>query len=50
MHNNDEPDEGVREIMENHDLDQEDAERVREIMDDEGLDEDTAIGLAEEGL
>lgn len=41
------PDEDIREIMENHDLDQDTAERVQEIMDDLGVDEDDAVELEE---
>ncbi len=40
-------DEEVKEIMENHDLGQEQAESVKEIMDEYGLDEDDAIELKE---
>ncbi len=42
------PDREVRELMKNHDLDQEDAEKVKDIMDSEGLDEDEAIELKDE--
>lgn len=44
----DEPDEEVAELMENHDLDKEEAEHVRDIMDEEGLDEDDAVELKDE--
>ena len=43
----DEPDEEVKEIMEEHDLDEESAEKVKEIMDEYGLDEDDAVELEE---
>lgn len=42
------PDEETLELMENHDLDQEEAEHVRELMDEEGLDEDDAVELKDE--
>lgn len=42
-------DEEVKEIMENHDVDQDTAERAQELVD-EGLDEDDAVEIAEEGL
>lgn len=42
-----EPDEDVRELIENHDLDQDTAERVQEIMEDLGVDEDDAVELEE---
>lgn len=38
-------DEEIKEIMESHDLEQEQAESVKEIMDEYGLDEDDAIEL-----
>lgn len=44
----DEPDEEILELMENHDLDQEEAENVQRIMDEEGLDEDDAVELKDE--
>lgn len=44
----DEPTEEVKELMEAHDLDQDDAEKVYDIMENEGLDEDEAVELAEE--
>ena len=40
-----EPEEEVRELMENHDLDQDEAEEVKELMDETGLDEDDAVEL-----
>ena len=40
-------DEGIKELMEDYDLDAETAERVRDIMDELGLDEDDAIELAD---
>ena len=39
------PDEDVKELMENHDLDQDEAEEVKELMDETGLDEDEAVEL-----
>lgn len=44
----DEPDEEITELMENHDLDQDEAENVQRIMDEEGLDEDDAVALKDE--
>lgn len=44
----DPPTEEVVEIMENHDLDKEEAEHVQEIMEEYGLDEDDAVELSEE--
>lgn len=41
----DRPDEEVKELMENHDLDQDEAEEVKELMDETGLDEDDAVEL-----
>ncbi len=41
------PTEEVLEIMENHDLDKEEAEHVLELMD-EGLDEDDAVELKDD--
>ncbi len=38
-------DEEVKELMENHDLDQDEAEEVKELMDETGLDEDDAVEL-----
>ena len=38
-------DEEVKELMENHDLDQGEAEEVKELMDETGLDEDDAVEL-----
>ena len=40
-------DEEVRELMDNHDIDEDTAEKVQELID-EGLDEDDAIELADE--
>ena len=37
--------EEIVELMENHDLEKEDAEKVRDLMDETGLDEDDAIEL-----
>lgn len=39
------PDEEVKELMENHDLDEDEAEEVKELMDETGLDEDDAVEL-----
>jgi len=39
------PDEEVKELMENHDLDQDEAEHTKEVMDEYGLDEDDAVEL-----
>lgn len=41
------PDEETLRIMEENDLDLEEAEKVQEIMEDYGLDEDDAIELAD---
>ena len=41
----DKPEEEVIELMENHDLDQDEAEEVKELMDETGLDEDDAVEL-----
>lgn len=43
------PEEEIKELMDNHDIDQDTAERVQELVD-EGLDEDDAVEIAEEGL
>jgi hypothetical protein len=43
--NGEEIDEEVFELMENHELDQDEAEHVKEIMDTEGLGEEEAIEL-----
>lgn len=45
----DAPEEEVKELMDNHDIDQDTAERAQELVD-EGLDEDDAVEIAEEGL
>jgi len=42
-------DEGIKEVMKNHDVDKDTAERATELMD-EGLDEEDAVELAEEGI
>lgn len=42
-------DEEVKELMAEHDLDEDTAERAQELVD-EGLDEDDAVELAEGGL
>ena len=39
------PEEEVKELTENHDLDQDEAEEVKELMDETGLDEDEAVEL-----
>lgn len=44
----DEPEEEVKRLMEEHDIDEDTAEKAQELMDDEGLDEDEAIELADE--
>ena len=41
-------DEEIYDLMENHNLDRDEAEHVKEIMDDEGLDEDEAVELKDE--
>lgn len=43
-------DDEIKELMENHDLDQDTAEQVRDAMDEYGVDEDDAVDLMEEGL
>ena len=43
-----EVDEEVIELMENYDLDQDEAEHVKEIMDTEGLDEEEAVELKDD--
>jgi len=42
------PDKELKELMDNYNLDEEEAERVRDIMDDYGLDEDEAVELKDE--
>jgi len=44
------PDKESRYLMEEYDLDQDEAEHLQEIMDETGLDEDDANMLREEGL
>ena len=44
----DEPGEEIKEIMEHHDLDVDEAEKVHEMMEEEGLDEDEAVELKDE--
>lgn len=46
----DPPDDEVKEVMENQDLDRDTAERVVEIMDEYGVDEDDAVELEGAGL
>ena len=41
-------DEGVQQLMKDHDIDQDTAEKAQELMDTEGLDEEEAIELADE--
>ncbi|MBA3733366.1 hypothetical protein H0W91_03250 [Patescibacteria group bacterium] len=49
IENNDElPTKEVLEIMENHNLDQEEAEHVLELMEEEGLDEEEAVELKDD--
>lgn len=45
----DQPDDEIKDLMDNHDIDADVAERVQELID-EGLDEDDAVELAEEDL
>lgn len=49
-YDDEEPDEEIQELMENHDLDEDTAEQVRDAMNELGVDEDDAIELVEEGL
>ncbi|HNP75484.1 MAG TPA: hypothetical protein PKL09_03965 [bacterium] len=44
------PDEDVRKLMDDYNLDEDTAEQARELMDEYGLDEDDAVNIAEEGL
>ena len=44
----DEVDEEVIELMENYNLDQDEAEHVKEIMEMEGLDEEKAVELKDD--
>ena len=44
----DDIDEDVKQLMEDHGIDEDMAERAQELMDNEGLDEDEAIELAED--
>lgn len=41
----DELSEEAREIMEKHDLDEDDAKEVKKIMDERGIDEDDAVEI-----
>lgn len=43
-------DEETKELMEDHDLEQDEAERVQEIMDETGLDADDSLMLHEAGF
>ena len=45
--NEDKPDEDIAQLMEEHDIDEDQAEKVQELID-EGLDEDEAVEIAEE--
>ena len=49
MNQDPEIDDEVKEIMVEHDLDEDTADRAKELVD-EGLDEDDAVELAEGGL
>jgi hypothetical protein len=42
------PDEEIAELMDEYDLDEDEAEHVQEIMDELDLDEDEAVELAED--
>lgn len=42
------PDAEIKELMEDYDLDKEDAERLRDLMDDTGLDADDAYEILDE--
>lgn len=48
-HEDEAPEEDVKELMDSHGIDQDTAERAQELVD-EGLDEDEAVEIAEEGL
>ena len=41
-------DEDVKQLMKDHDIDEDTAERAQELIDTEGLDEEEAVELAEE--
>lgn len=43
-----EPNEEIKELMDNHDLEEDEAEEVKEIMDELGIDEDDAVELKDE--
>ena len=45
--NEDKPDEDIAQLMEDHDIDEDQAEKVQELID-EGLDEDDAVEFADE--
>ncbi len=47
--NNSDQSEEVKELVDEHDIDEDTAERAQELID-EGLDEDDAVELAEDGL
>ena len=42
------PDDDVKDIMEAHDLDKDEAEQVQELMDELGVDEDEAVEIMQE--
>lgn len=42
--------EEIKEIMESHGLEEDEAEKVQELMEEHGLDEDDAVELFEEGV
>ena len=42
------PDEDIKELMESHGLDRDEAEKVQELMDVEGLEEEEAIELMDD--
>lgn len=46
--NEEAPDEDVKELMEAHDLDKDEAEQVQELMDELGVDEDEAVEIMQE--
>ncbi len=46
--NEEAPDEDVKEIMEAHALDKDEAEQVQELMDELGVDEDEAVEIMQE--
>ncbi len=42
------PDEEIKRLMEDYDLEEEEAEKVQEIMEEYGLDEDDAVELKDD--